>query len=174
MTSSNYEKHSNTMLSANTQTSCTPKQPPAKGSQEVTHELPSLDGSHLPTDGPPSRGCNAELHQAIPVEKFESMPPQTVECPAATATQHRVAEVAVLHKDNLSYQQFVGNFMQRNLPVMIQVHSCLLQLRAAFTLHASKLCSLVACCVAQGQQRMGALTTSAHLSCMPYLSCMPT
>ncbi|KAL3152640.1 hypothetical protein ABBQ32_001654 [Trebouxia sp. C0010 RCD-2024] len=48
------------------------------------------------------------------------MPPQDVECPAATSEQQRVAKVAVLHKDNLSYQQFVENFMQPNLPVMIQ------------------------------------------------------
>ena len=32
--------------------------------------------------------------------------------------------VPLLHKDDLSYEQFVGQFMQPNLPVMIQASTC--------------------------------------------------
>lgn len=49
----------------------------------------------------------------------------------ATSNQHQeITAVPVLHKDSLSYQQFVENFMQPNLPVMIQVSSHSLLLHA--------------------------------------------
>ena len=40
---------------------------------------------------------------------------------SAASGQQQITEVAVLHKDNLSYQQFINHFMQPNMPVMIQV-----------------------------------------------------
>lgn len=120
MTALNFETHSGSTLSTSTQKFYTPEQQPAKGSQEI-NELPSQDKSQLHIHGHPSGACSTGLYQAALVEQSHSMPPQDVECPAATSEQQRVAKVAVLHKDNLSYQQFVENFMQPNLPVMIQV-----------------------------------------------------
>ena len=42
----------------------------------------------------------------------------------AAYVQCRPTKIAVVHTDNLSYQQFVQDFMQPNLPVMIQVKDC--------------------------------------------------
>lgn len=121
MTAPSSETHSSNTCSTDAQTFCTPKQQAAKASPEIIRELPSQSGSQLHTDGLPSGVCSAELYQPTLVQKFQSMPSQDVECPAATSEQQRVAKVAVLHKDNLNYQQFVENFMEPNLPVMIQV-----------------------------------------------------
>ncbi|KAL3142171.1 hypothetical protein ABBQ38_002528 [Trebouxia sp. C0009 RCD-2024] len=120
MTAPSSETHSSNTCSTDAQTFCTPKQQAAKASPEIIRELPSQSGSQLHTDGLPSGVCSAELYQPTLVQKFQSMPSQDVECPAATSEQQRVAKVAVLHKDNLNYQQFVENFMEPNLPVMIQ------------------------------------------------------
>ena len=55
------------------------------------------------------------------VQQHQGMQSRDVLHQNAAAGQHQNDEVAVLHMDNLSYQQFVENFMQPNLPVMIQV-----------------------------------------------------
>ena len=55
------------------------------------------------------------------LEQHNGLQPHDNSHTSATSGQHTVAKIAVLHKDDLSYQQFVEKFMQPNLPVMIQV-----------------------------------------------------
>ena len=69
-----------------------------------------------------------ELHSADDVapalvQPHNGMKLQGVHHNIAASGKHQSTKVAVLHKNNLSYQQFVENFMQPNLPVMIQVEA---------------------------------------------------
>lgn len=114
------ETHSGNTNSAHTQTSCTPEQASTTSSQQTTHR--PLDGSHVrPVLDVASAACNAQPYQATLVDQHHSTPSQEDNIPPATPDQHRIPRVPLVHQDNLSYQQFVDNFMQPNLPVMIQV-----------------------------------------------------
>lgn len=92
--------------SADTQKSCLPLHPPKKLSlpQDTVCELHSADN----------------VAPAL-VQQHNGMQSRDLLHQNAASGQHHTTEVAVVHKDNLSYQQFVENFMQPNLPVMIQV-----------------------------------------------------
>ena len=67
-----------------------------------------------------------EVHSADPVapalkEQHNDTQLRDIFHTSAASGQQQITEVAVLHKDNLSYQQFINHFMQPNMPVMIQV-----------------------------------------------------
>ena len=67
-----------------------------------------------------------KVHSADPVapalkEQHNDTQSQDILHTSTASGQQQLTEVAVLHKDNLSYQQFIDNFMQPNMPVMIQV-----------------------------------------------------
>lgn len=86
-----------------------PAQNPGKSSllQQTLHELHAADILVLPV-----------VEQSNDIQSQDNLHPD------AASVQQRSSKVTVVQTDNLSYQQFVQNFMQPNLPVMIQVKHC--------------------------------------------------